>query len=241
LDQYELIHSSKWDVLLILDACRADFFEQLYPKYLSAERYSRALSRGCPTQIWFARTFPGRYEDIAYLSGNPYISSLPAAKKVVGFLASERFLVVDDVFTWGWESVDGIETVPPWRVNEAVRRWRCLLEEGYRIIAHYMQPHSPYIGRVKLDIGSFKAAVKQALGEVFREPKPMVRHELLREAYMCNLELALQYVSELLVELRGYKVAVTSDHGELLGENGRVGHLDDSPELRVVPWLEVKA
>ena len=76
-----------------------------------------------------------------------------------------------------------------------------------------------------------------------RRDVPLVFLPHLREAYAENLKLALRAVEELLRELldRGVELrpVVGSDHGELLGEDGLVGHTRDHPLLRVVPWLEV--
>jgi hypothetical protein len=33
---------------------------------------------------------------------------------------------------------------------------------------------------------------------------------------------------------------VTSDHGELLGENGNYGHFGEHPILHSVPWFEIR-
>ncbi|KXB01998.1 hypothetical protein AKJ44_01685 [candidate division MSBL1 archaeon SCGC-AAA261F17] len=61
----------------------------------------------------------------------------------------------------------------------------------------------------------------------------------LYEAYENNLRAALAEVKKLAERLPG-KTVVTSDHGELLGEDGLYGHGWRHPLLREVPWLEVE-
>lgn len=66
--------------------------------------------------------------------------------------------------------------------------------------------------------------------------------EKLKEFYRSNLETVLTYASDLVDSLEG-KTVVTSDHSELLGEEGRYGH-DSAHEkcdlLYEVPWLEIQ-
>lgn len=61
----------------------------------------------------------------------------------------------------------------------------------------------------------------------------------VRKAYEENLEIVLNHVAQLLREFRG-KIVITSDHGELLGENGLYGHPWGMrhPALIEIPWLE---
>ena len=62
----------------------------------------------------------------------------------------------------------------------------------------------------------------------------------LRRAYVSNLELVLEQVVELLKYVSG-KIVITSDHGELLGENRCFTHTPGSMKkcLLEVPWLEI--
>jgi len=75
-------------------------------------------------------------------------------------------------------------------------------------------------------------------------PKKMPPLELVREAYRENLEIVLkEIVKGLLPKIpRDRKVVITSDHGELLGENGMFFHPADvrHPALNTVFWLEIE-
>lgn len=65
----------------------------------------------------------------------------------------------------------------------------------------------------------------------------------LKEAYEENLRIALKEISFLLQDISSdRKVVITSDHGELLGEDGEFGHIKNRREdpLIEVPWLEVE-
>lgn len=230
--QRKLIHETKWDLLIILDACRADIFQEIYPEFLDGV-YQTVISPEIPTPEWVAYCFPRKY-DIIYCSGNPYINEV-WRHPVTGYLAIEHFLSVDHVFDWGWEKVKNIETVPPWSINRSIY---ANIDFGYPLIGHYMQPHPPYIGETSLDIGSFHHARNVVLKTSSRG-RPFgvkeYRDARLIRAYKDNLRLVLDYVSIFAEE--DLDIIITADHGELLGEYSDFGHAKKVPEVTHVPWL----
>ncbi|MBN1796133.1 MAG: hypothetical protein JW804_05620, partial [Sedimentisphaerales bacterium] len=72
-----------WDYLIVLDACRYDYFERLYRDYLQGGVLSKKVSSGTNTPEWLKMNFKKR-TDIIYITGNPKITS---TKKVDGFEA----------------------------------------------------------------------------------------------------------------------------------------------------------
>jgi hypothetical protein len=66
-------------------------------------------------------------------------------------------------------------------------------------------------------------------------------NEGMKEAYLNNLKLALKHVQILTESISGNWL-ITSDHGELLGENGWYGHPRNSKNKlqRIVPFMELK-
>ncbi len=85
--------------------------------------------------------------------------------------------------------------------------------------------------------------VKKLLGLRKPEPSELVAKKYgkdkLSRAYMENLKIVLEEVSKLLRYISG-RTIVTSDHGELLGEDGFYSHQFDHPLLREVPWLQIE-
>ena len=133
------VMKANWDYLVILDACRYDYFSELYQDYLHG-RLEKVISLGSSTLEWCKKSFQEVYRNVIYISANPYISS---KGKVKGFRASDHFYKVIDVWDWGWDKELG--TVHPCKVNEVVQR----VKDDYpskRLIIHYLQPHAPYIG-----------------------------------------------------------------------------------------------
>jgi len=128
-----------WDYLIILDACRYDFFKKIYKKYFSGNLKKR-LSIASETREWLIKNFKDRYDDIVYVSANPYVNSKNV--KINVFKATEHFHKVIDVWEWGWN--DQLNTVHPEKVNEATLQTLKLYPDK-RMIIHYMQPHAPYI------------------------------------------------------------------------------------------------
>jgi hypothetical protein len=128
-----------WDYLILLDACRYDYFEQLYHKYFMGN-LSKKLSVGSSTRQWRDKSFTEFYPDVIYISSNPYINYQVRTK---GFWAKEHFSKVYDLWQSEWDSKKG--TVLP----EAVTKRAIEIinaNRNKRAIIHYSQPHEPYLG-----------------------------------------------------------------------------------------------
>ena len=127
-----------WDHLIILDACRYDYFSKVYRDYLRG-KLKKAISLGSDTVEWCKKSFRKRYNDVVYISANPIVNS---KVEVEGFTARKHFHRVVDVWDRGWDEKLG--TVHPKEVNKATQK----LKDDYphkRFIIHYLQPHYPYL------------------------------------------------------------------------------------------------
>ncbi len=128
-----------WDYAVVLDACRFDYFERSWARHLPQGRLSKTISTGSSTVEWRDHTFPGYYDDVVYVSSNPYIAS---DRLVHGFVGNRHFREVRDVWLHGWDRHRG--TVLPETVTDAARE---IVASGRndRMIVHYLQPHAPYL------------------------------------------------------------------------------------------------
>lgn len=132
-----------WNTLIILDACRYDFFEKAYRNYLDGKLEKR-ISPASHTVEWLVKSFPDKY-DIIYISANPFVNSfkiplekiLPKSKS--SWIAKDHFLKVIDVWQFGWD--ESLNTVHPKTVNAAY----FANLSNKKTIVHYMQPHMPYL------------------------------------------------------------------------------------------------
>lgn len=128
----------EWDYLIILDACRYDYFERVYSNYLQG-KLSKKISIGSSTNEWIKNTFKEAYDDVVYISSNPRIASKCNVK---GFIGGEHFYKVYDIWKDHWDSRYG--TVFPDDLTQAaidiVKK-----HDNKRFIIHYLQPHAPYL------------------------------------------------------------------------------------------------
>ena len=68
------IMDEDWDVIIILDACRYDYFKKTYPKFLKG-KLKKVQSIASNTPGWLKKTFKDIYKNIVYVSANPHINS----------------------------------------------------------------------------------------------------------------------------------------------------------------------
>jgi len=200
--QKELIHNSNWDILIVLDACRYDYFKRIVGRYLEGE-LKKVISSGSHTIPWLKNTFGKRYyEDIVYISANPFINS---KIEIEGFYAKRHFYKVIDVWNWGWDNRLG--TVPPSRVNMAVKMALIKYRNTKRIIVHYLQPHAPYLlhplesrgDNIWSDVLDKAISVKKYIGRVMSwiEKTAIKKHiaipnRILRMIYIFRLFLGIR-------------------------------------------------
>lgn len=241
--QKKLIHNTEWDYLLILDACRYDLFEKKFENYFDGD-LSAARSEGSNTVEWITKTFPSHY-DITYIAGNAFINSRGVkglfiaeySNQYPDYLATDHFERIIDTWEWGYDKEK--ETVLPSAVNQDLRRYH-----DDKVLAHYIQPHFPW-ARGDQEIETERERRKGFQGKV-SDPRfsriflyEKFGENKVREAYIDNLELVLEGVSRVLKDLKG-RIIISADHGEFLSGSRSHPPCRDDPELRIVPWCEIK-
>jgi len=232
-----------WDNLIILDACRPDFFEDCNP---FEGEYSRKTSLGASSNEFFIRNMVGKeYYDTVYVTGNTSVQHAEKSlHRVIKTYANKQ------EYKRGW--------LPEATTDAAIQAYE---EHPHkRIVIHFMQPHTPYLGdkadklrkqvtkdhntqfrnfeKVKGNVQNFDQTLS-SLVEAYE--LGYISQSELHTVYKENLELVFDYVSKLLNTIDG-KTVITSDHSESLGEfNGISTHEDwaFSSKLREVPWLVI--
>ena len=263
----ERIKNENWDYLIVLDACRYDTFEKVYRDYLDGE-LSKGISSCISTPGWLEGHFrDGDYRDVVYISGNPHINSRKTGE---GFNVRKCFHKVVDVWNFGWDNKLG--TVHPREINNAfMKEFKRFPNRRY--VLHYLQPHAPFLSlRESQTVGitilqyiwktpfgemlrslfgtdrlwAFVLKLLQLLGigklDPYTAALRAVGEDGFRKAYEDNLRIVLEHVRMLLEEVEGNFVVV-GDHGELLGEEGRFGHIYEREFLApliTVPWFRVR-
>lgn len=230
------VFEQDWDNLVILDACRYDYFAESTEFEGPVER---RMSRGAASREFITGNFSNRaLHDVVYVSGNRWFLELREFinAEVHAYRDVERDFYVsrldDDKRDVGY--VPHPETV----LDSAVEAAEEFPEK--RLIIHLMQPHKPYLGP-KSDRFTYDGGLRSTMAASGADI------ETLREAYRDTLEITLDLVESTLDALDG-RTVITSDHGELLGERLRpipvrwYGHREGVyvPELVEVPWQVVK-
>ena len=222
------IYEGGWDVLVILDACRADMYRRIVN-----EKAGSVWSCASQSDEWIEKNFNLHYEgetlNTAYITGNVFSKDL----------SEDDFALLDEVWRYGWDEELG--TVPPRPITDrAIRVNRSQSFE--RVIIHYMQPHIPFIGGDEpigsMDLDYFGAEREAKDGNLWEEAMlGKWDKAVLWEAYDENLRYVWEDVQLLLNNISG-KAVITADHGNALGEWGMWGHRRGIPirAMREVPW-----
>jgi len=227
-----------WDTLLILDACRYDMYAER--STLNGNR-ERVLSRGSQSGEFMEANFlNGRFHDTVYVTANPHSYDIPN-----GTFHAVEFLLEDC-----WD--DASRTVLP---ETVVQRTLDALEAypNKRLLVHFMQPHFPFLGPTGEHFEHLGIELHLEESERSHAANPWEElmfgtrfdEETVIQAYRENYDIVLDHVADLVAALSG-KIALTSDHGNLLGERtypvplSTYGHPPGiyKRELLEVPWVE---
>jgi len=221
-EQPDLIHSTDWDYLLLLDDFRYDFFEELWTDFIDYDgELHRVWSAGSHTLHWLAATWPDQY-DIMYVSGHAIANSdgikgmLMARKRAAeagcdpDYIPAEHFAEIIDVWDDGY--VSAIETVPPDSINEELTS----LETDKQVLAHYVQPHFPWVRSFKfvddeseLDLGERREELtaEPTSGDLPKWSRGNIQEhfglEGVKFAYRDNCKVALDGVNQVLPDIEG--------------------------------------
>ena len=227
----ESVYDREWDVLVVLDACRADLLHSVAPGVDFLEAVETVRSVGSSSSEWLENTFDDRAETgrTVMVTGNTWTDR---------YLEADTFAALDEVWKYAWD--DDLGTVPPAATTDrAITLARN--RDPDRLVVHYMQPHHPFVpDPVAGDDGMART------GSHSNDANPWVllrRGEItverVRSAYRANLEYVLPEVRTLVENVTG-RVAITADHGNLFGEWGLYGHPMHTPvpALLAVPWAE---
>lgn len=229
-----------WDAAIILDACRYDTFAKVN---MLPGRLERRVSGGSCTEDWIAANIDAPLDDVVYISASPYVSRWYLEQ--IGL--DMPFAHIEEVWQAGWD--DALHTVPPGAIAAAYQRLRVEFP-GKKFVLHFMQPHHPFIGRLRVEgagwrqfFGAMELDVPQLEGqtpiEMLAEGK--VDRQTVVSAYESNLQLVLDEIASLRPALPP-RTVITADHGEAFGECGVFGHPPGLllPELIEVPYLELQ-
>jgi hypothetical protein len=229
-----------WDTLVVIDACRADLFEDVASS-ARFDAYDAVRSNASSTPEWLQQTFGDSHGDIVYVAGNPMTTRH----------RPDAFHELIEAWRDGYDPDTSV--IDPETVTEAGLTAREEFPQK-RLIVHYMQPHYPFIDRPDLNYANFdfdSAEFKkggrsehEAIHHVWDALRAsLVDADAVWEGYRHTLEVVMEEVDELIDSIDD-RIVLTSDHGNMLG--GRAwpvplrtyGHPNNqrlTPLIRV-PW-----
>lgn len=231
-------------LLVVLDACRYDAFADLHDSYLRGN-LSKVWAAGRWTADYVRNTWEGD-TDLTYVNTIPVISTFYFDERDYAADPTEYFADLVQLWETHWDPDHGTVLAPD--VTDATLS---AIDEGAgRVVAHYAQPHVPYVGSDILDAwsGASDDGIRSRLEGAGPNPTEHVQESIRRgditdaalvDAYRANLDYVLEEVRRLVSSV-DRPVVVTADHGENLGENGHYLHDDDTVHTRVIPWLAVE-
>lgn len=208
-----MINDLEWENLVILDACRYDLYKEVKggnPDF----RYSSGSGTGWYIEENFSNT---DFQDTVYITNNPNFSE----KRFKKHCGRDKDNVFHTVFTTYEDGFD------PTYVLEDLRTAEKLFPDKRKVV-HLMPPHIP----IQTD-----HEYSELGGGLWRKAElGLIDKEKIWESYKENLSYGLSFVDDILDVVDG-RTVLTSDHGNLFGENGMYGHHSPRPvkPLRKVP------
>jgi hypothetical protein len=210
----EAVHvmEEDWDTLVVLDACRADVFEDVVDLD-QFDEYEWVASLGSHSSEWTRRNFRGRtFGDTVYVSANPHTA----------LEAGDAFHRVVELWETATDDAEGV--VLPEDVRDAAVAAHGEYPDK-RLVVHFMQPHAPLIG----------SDDRPADGEYDSA-------ERYWKAYADTLEYVLPYARDVADSIPGRTVFTADHGELFNGGNRRrLGFPPHPPGLRLpalvyVPW-----
>jgi len=227
-----------WDILIILDACRADLFREEIKSHPLKEKldtidqvYSPASTSKEFMEKCYTQLSDEELSDIHLITANGWEDEC---------LDTSRFHGIERV----WEEYHdpSIGNTPPEPVTDAaINAYR--QSNASRFIIHYLQPHAPFVhcpGKYNSVNRSHGEGNSQNIWKGLQ--KGIYEESEILDDYAKNLEIVLDQLEILLNNMSG-EVLITADHGNAIGDWGIYGHPGyvPLPQLKSVPYVKAHA
>jgi len=216
-----------FDHIIILDSCRYDYFARVVGFFPELSRGDLALdfTEACNTGHFYRTYVSGDWSEYILFSMHPGLNSTTCW---AGYSAWEHFRSVVDLWKEYW--IDELHTCDPTAILHTLPHL-----QGYlKTFIHFVQPHGPHPTlAIPAETDPFLSGANAQARLVKLGKIDIGRY---KQAYLSSLLWALSTVNILVTKLEGL-ILVTADHGELLGEEGRVWHDVAHPLVSQIPTL----
>ena len=268
MKQQEMIHKVDWDILIIIDACRFDYFETFYKDVLGdIGELKMVNSPAAWTVGWLKTTFEKTaLKDTILIWDHPVAERIRNLQRQIEhgkyFDVRAQFKKTIDMWELGYDKSLGY--LPPDLTTNRV--FKELKEDPEaRLIAKYRQVHDPYLyykGETKLPLSKPKySSLRKVLYEIVSDeivwtirkkfnllPESWLNaiwlkygREGIIRGYTEDFKLMLNHAKKIVDSYPNKNIVITSDHGERLGEKGRYSHGGKLERIiKEVPWLEIR-
>jgi len=286
-EQKELVLNTDWDILIVIDACRYDYFKKYYKEIFNNGKLEKVTSPAVWTFGWLVEIFGGKvWDDIVLLKN--WVSGYVLSKEEFD-MESKKWIITDIIkklkyqhhaktkfFGHVIKMQPGKEyaTLHPKMAYEktisAVKKY-----PNKKIILFFRQVHEPYIYWLERNMVPDEEQTWRQGTSIFAGLKRLIFINFIqkiftseqiwtivnkfglppngptgkiwtdygwdgvKKGYIEDMILVLKYAKKIIDKYPNKKVIVTSDHGELLGEHGRFGHITNKrfKEVVEVPWF----
>lgn len=191
-----------WDILIMLDACRYDYFKKYVEKTELEGNLKKAISPATWTMEWLNKVFGEDYlDDVIYVSANPFVNS----KRDVEFngrwgdkrhfSGRKHFKEIINLWDYAW-NYTSYTVLPEDVTSEAMKSID--LNPNMRHILHYMQPHEPYLSNpITQDIDGTK----------------LEKRSFFRKMIMAVMELSKVFIGDRPIWKIAYETGFLPKHG----------------------------
>ncbi len=266
IQSYHKGRFSRWDYLVILDACRYDVFAEVVSELNLPGKLLKVDSGATNTSYWYRDQWSKEDTDAVLISANPW-----AFKGGASNMAHERFSKAiwadpEGKDVKGYEAIR--ERIQPlcgrsggfgvFHPGVALECFSAYKEEGKRYIIHLIPPHLPFIGEKGEELFSKLGLGLYNHGGIYRAIRNYGRKghwEELRDCYKESLVATLHSLYSYVELFSGRRLVISADHGELIGEpsfdkDGMYWHKISGSTweekesiremLQEVPWFETR-
>lgn len=233
----ESIFSRDWDLLVVLDACRADLLSAAANSYDFIGDVDTFPSLGSCTASWMEANFRARSP--SDLSRTGYVCANPFSQIKID---DGGFRYVDHVWQYAWD--DDFGGVRPRPVTDrAIKHGRT--GDVDKLLVHYLQPHLPFKSELSegLKVHNFSGDHRKATpGDWVRIQRGERDPDVVWKEYRETLEWVLDDVALLSENIDAETAIITADHGNACGEFGVYGHPCRTALscLTDVPWASAE-
>ncbi len=224
-----------WDVLIVLDACRADLFQEFAPRHEISDQFDvvdTVHSCASSSPEWFEKGFREAADeavaDVAYVTQNAFFETVD----------HDRFHDTVPLDRSDTDRSSGL-LAPSTVTDSALELYAD--SDANRFVIHYMPPHAPFqYTDADYDVENVPwIADTQSVWAGLQTRK--FEFEEIWTDYGKNLLGVLDEVQRIVEHVTG-KVVITADHANAMGEWGLYGHPEyvPAPVIKAVPWVEIQ-